>query len=386
MTTILLFIIILGLLVFVHELGHFLAARFFGVKAEEFGFGFPPRMAGVVYDDAKHRYRYVSGKEEVQSPHTVYSVNWLPLGGFVRIKGEDGNESDPDSFIAQSAWKRVVMLVAGVVMNFVTAAILFGIVFTLGVRQPIDAEMAAQYSDTQIQVLQVIGDSSAETIGLEAGDRIITINNESVTKIEEVKDKLEQARGKQIILHIERLGEEKTLKGMYEVPPDMEEEAKFGIAYSHTATVRLPVMEAIKEGIVTTWNVTVLILSAFGQLIESVFTDTKATGVDLTGPVGIVYITKQMSELGLVYILQFAALLSVNLAIINALPIPALDGGRILFVLIEKIKGSPVRRSTEGKIHQIGFLILIFLMVFITTRDVLKFELFQKLGNLLGLS
>lgn len=381
MTTILLFIIILGLLVFVHELGHFLAARYFGVKAEEFGFGFPPRMFGVVYDDAKKRYRYVRGKEDVQSPHTVYSLNWLPLGGFVRIKGEDGNENDPDSFMAQKAWKRVTMLVAGVVMNFITAVILFGIVFSLGVRQPIDASMATNYSDTQIQILQVIRDSSAQAIGLEPGDRIMTINSEPVVGIEDVKEKLNDARGENIVFTIERLGEKKTLGGEFQAL-NAEEETKFGIAYSHTATVKHSPLEATKEGFFTTWNVTIAILAAFGTLIGGLFSDSQVSGVDLTGPVGIVYITKQMSELGLVYILQFAALLSVNLAIINILPIPALDGGRILFVLIEKIKRSPVRRSTEGMIHQIGFLLLIFLMVFITTRDILKFELLQRITSI----
>lgn len=384
MITILLFIVILGLLVFVHELGHFLAARFFGVKAEEFGFGFPPRMFGVVYDDVKGRFRLVGGREEVVSPRTVYSLNWLPLGGFVRIKGEDGNEHEPDSFVAQAAWKRVTMLVAGVVMNFVAAAVLFALVFFMGVRQPIDAGVADDYPDTQIQILQVSADSSAAQIGLEPGDRIMTINGQPITNIESVKTNLEQARGQQILVSVDRLGTPLELRGQFQIPADTEDpqQVKFGIAYSHTATVKLSLLQSLSQGAITTWNVTGAILSAFGKLIGSLFGGSAATGVDLTGPVGIVYITKQMSELGLVYILQFAALLSVNLAIINALPIPALDGGRILFVLIEKIKGSPVRRSTEGLIHQIGFLLLIFLMVFITTRDVLKFELFQKITTL----
>ena len=382
MTTIVLFIVILGLLVFVHELGHFCAARFFKVKAEEFGFGFPPRMFGVVYDDLKKRFRFVGGREEVVSPHTVYSLNWLPLGGFVRIKGEDGNENDPDSFIAQPAWKRVVMLAAGVVMNFVVAVILFVIVFSMGVRQPIDDTLASEYTDTQIQILQVTGGSSAQKAGLEPGDTILAINSQSITSLDQIKGLLDQNRGKKVVFSVERLGEQKTLGGEFQVSGTNPEDEKFGIAYSSTATVRLSPFAALQQGVITTWNVTGAILAAFGALIAGLFGGPAVSGVDLTGPVGIVYITKQMSELGLVYILQFAALLSVNLAIINVLPIPALDGGRILFVLIEKLKGSPVRRSTEGMIHQIGFLLLISLMVFITTRDVLKFELLQKITNL----
>lgn len=383
MITILLFIVILGLLVFVHELGHFLAARFFGVKAEEFGFGFPPRMFGAVYDDRQKKYRFVRGREDVVSPHTVFSLNWLPLGGFVRIKGEDGNETEQDSFMAQKAWKRVVMLIAGVVMNFVTAAVLFAIVFYMGVRQPIEVGDAPQYTDVQVQVLQVVTDSSAQAIGLEPGDELLTINGAPVTSVESVGQILERIKGETITLSINRLGEKMNLAGIFGVQENTpSEEAKFGITYGNTATVKLPLVQSLTEGVATTWNVTLAILAAFGSLIAGLFSGSQPAGVDLTGPVGIVYITKQMSELGLVYILQFAALLSVNLAIINALPIPALDGGRIFFILIEKLKGSPLRRSTEGAIHQIGFLLLIFLMVFITTRDILKFELFEKLVNL----
>ena len=384
MTTILLFIIILGLLVFFHEMGHFLAARFFGVKAEEFGFGFPPRIFGFLYDDQKKRHTLVWGNKETKSPYTLYSLNWLPLGGFVRIKGEDGTIQDPDSFGVQPAWKRIVILVAGVVMNFIAAVILFALVFAIGVRQPIDASVTNQYQDTQIQVLQVSPNSSAQAAGLEPGDQILTINDTPVTDIESVKVNLEAAKGEQLAITIDRLGDMKTLKGEFVAPTDTAgaQNAKFGIVYSHTATVKLGMGEALLQGVTTTYNVTGAILSAFGKLIGGLFGGPAVTGVDLTGPVGIVYITKQMSDLGLVYILQFAALLSVNLAIINILPIPALDGGRILFILIEKLKGSPVKRGTEGLIHQIGFLLLIFLMVFITTRDVIKFELFQKITSI----
>lgn len=245
MTTILLFIIILGLLVFIHELGHFLAARYFGVKAEEFGFGFPPRMVGVVYDDTLKRYRLVRGAKEVESPHTIYSLNWLPLGGFVRIKGEDGNETAPDSFVAQAAWKRVVIMVAGVAMNFFTAIVLFGLVFLMGVRQPIDASQASAYPDAQIQILQVAPDSQAQKIGLEPGDQILTINTQTVSSLEEVKSTLDKARGGEVAFVVDRLGTPKSLKGEF---PAAETHAgeKFGIAYSHTAIVKLSVGEALQ--------------------------------------------------------------------------------------------------------------------------------------------
>jgi regulator of sigma E protease len=218
-------------------------------------------------------------------------------------------------------------------------------------------------------------------MGIEPGDVLVKINQTQVQTLAEVSETIKKSADAPLVITVDRLGETKRLVGTPVKNPETGE-VTLGVAFSHTATVKTPLGESFSRGFVTTGNVTMAILGAFGKLIAGIFTDVKPVGVDLTGPVGIVYITKQMSDLGLVYILQFAALLSVNLAIINALPIPALDGGRILFIIIEKLKGSPVRRSTEGLVHQIGFLLLIFLMVFITTRDVLKFNLFQKFISL----
>src|SRR3989338_3651777 len=145
MITIFIFLILLGLLIFVHELGHFLVAKWNGIKSHEFGFGFPPRLVGVVKNDATGRYKVIWGNRDVKSPHTVYSLNWLPLGGFVKIKGEDGHSQDPDSFAGKSAWIRTKVLGAGVAMNFIFAWLLISIVFTLGLPQPIDPSQRAQY-------------------------------------------------------------------------------------------------------------------------------------------------------------------------------------------------------------------------------------------------
>jgi regulator of sigma E protease len=259
----------------------------------------------------------------------------------------------------------------------VLAIVLFAAVFALGIERPIDATQASQYKDAKIQIIEVRTGSAAETMGLTIGDTIQKVNKQPVQSVEDIQRAVAAEANQEIILTVNRLGEERFVKGM--VPA----EGVIGVALTHTATVKASPLDALIQGTKTTIAVTGAILSAFGKLIVGLFSGSGApSGVDLTGPVGIVYITKQMSDLGLVYILQFAALLSVNLAIINALPIPALDGGRILFVIIEKLKGSPIKRSTEGVIHQIGFLLLMFLMVFITTRDILKFELLQKLVGL----
>ena len=157
-------------------------------------------------------------------------------------------------------------------------------------------------------------------------------------------------------------------------------EGALGISFTETAVVAYPWYEAIWRGAQATYNVTVSILEAFGRMIASLFGAPKVP-IDVTGPVGIVYMTKQMSDLGIAYLLQFAALLSINLGIINILPIPALDGGRILFVLIERLKGSPVSQKVEGMIHQVGFILLLLLMLFVTIRDFAHVKIFEKLTS-----
>ena len=381
MLTILIFIVLLGLLVFVHELGHFVVARRNGIKVDEFGFGFPPRLIGVVKDVETGRYKIVWGSQESDSPHTIYSFNWLPLGGFVRIKGEDGQNDDPDSFAKKSAWVRVKVLAAGVVMNMLFAWFLITTVFALGLPQPIDSSQRAAYSDVKIQILEVKKGTPAEAMGLQLGDEILTIAGAPITTLEQVSGIITDHRGQMLEMRINRLGKEMVLSGMprTEYPAS---EGSLGISFSETATVSYPWYESIYQGAVATYNITLAILGAFGSMLAGLFGAGTGAPVDVTGPVGIVYLTKQMSDLGLAYLLQFAALLSINLAIINVLPIPALDGGRILFILIEKLKGSPIRRKTEGMIHQIGFMLLLLLMVVITVRDFSTFRLLEKIGGL----
>src|SRR3990167_8211619 len=353
MLTILIFLVLLGLLVFVHELGHFLTARRNGIKADEFGFGFPPRLVGIVKDDATGRYKIVWGGQDIVCRHTIYSFNWLLLGGFVRIKGEDGSGADdPESFAQKSPWIRIKVLGAGVFMNFVFAWLLIAIVFTLGLPQPINPEQRAQYPDAKIQILEV----------------------------KQVSEIIASRKGQILEMKIDRLGKEMTLSGVprTEYPAG---EGALGISFSETAIVSYPWYESIYRGAIATYNITIAILQAFGTMLAGLFGAGTGAPVDVTGPVGIVYLTKQMSDLGIAYLLQFAALLSINLAIINILPIPALDGGRILFILIEKLKGSPVSQRVEGMIHQIGFILLLLLMLLITIRDFSTFRILEKIGG-----
>ncbi len=381
MLTILIFVIILGLLVFVHELGHFLTAKRNGIRVDEFGFGFPPRLFGFVKDEASGKYRIVWGSKDMPSGQTVYSLNWIPLGGFVKIAGEDGHDtSDPQSFASKSAWTRIKVLAAGVFMNFLFAWFLISIDFMLGLPQPIEQSEHGKYPNAKIQILDITKGSPAEVMGLKMGDEIVAINGKEMTALDQVSGEISTHKGEVITVSIDRFGEKLTLSGT----PRKESPANqgaLGISFSETAVVSYPWYEAIYRGATTTYSITMAIFEAFGKMIASLFGAEK-TPLDVTGPVGIVYLTKQMSDLGLPYLLQFAALLSINLGIINILPIPALDGGRILFILIEKLKGSPVSHRVEGMIHQIGFILLLLLMLFVTVRDFAQFQILEKISRI----
>lgn len=381
MLTILIFILVLGVLVFVHELGHFAVARFHGIKADEFGFGFPPRICGVVKDETTGKYRFVRGNVDVVSENTVYSLNWIPLGGFVKIKGEDRQHSTGvDSFASRSAWTRIKVLGAGVAMNFLLAWVLFSAVLMLGFPEQVDPEQRANIAGpTNVQILQVQPGTPADQIGLKAGDVLLQLDNQPVVALDFVSDYIREHRGKNIDITVRRGQSELSFVGMprASVP---EGEGALGISFSETAVVKYPWYQAIRLGFEQTYIKTAEIVGALGGMVASLFTGVK-TELDIAGPVGIVSLTKEMSDLGLAYLLYFAAILSINLGIINILPIPALDGGRILFVLIEKVKGSPVSTTVEGYVHQIGFILLILLMVFVTLKDIIRLDFWSRLSG-----
>jgi len=371
MVTAIVFIIILGALIFVHELGHFMVARRNGVKADEFGFGFPPRMAGFVKDEKTGKYKFVWGNEEIQSKNTVYSINWIPLGGFVKIKGENGGEiEESDSFASKKAWPRIKILAAGVVMNFIFAWFLISLALWIGAPEAVDGNKNS-LPGSKIQITEVMPDSPATESGSQIGDEIVKSNDrEKFVNVADLQEYIGLSGGKEISLEIRRGDENFSIKVVPE-KNEAQNKGMIGVGLAQTAIVAYPFLEAIWKGAVSTYEITMLILSALGGIIVSLFAGN-GVGADVSGPIGIAILTKQVATLGFVYILQFAALLSINLGIINALPIPALDGGRILFILIEKIKGSPISHKTEHMFHTIGFMLLILLMILVTLRDVVK--------------
>lgn len=374
---ILIFILILGVLVFVHELGHFLVARRNGITAYEFGFGFPPRIFGIYRNDKNKKWSFIKGSGEVKTKNTIYSLNWFPIGGFVKIKGEDGSgKGDADSFASKSAWKRIKVLAAGVIMNFILAWALFSAGLMIGTYQEVSDENS---QNSKILISSVVENSPAKNMGIKLGDEIISGGKEEKIvfhKIEDVQNYINSNRGNEIMIGVKRGGEIVEIEG---VPREekIEGQGALGIGLSQVEIVRHSFFKAVYYGLIEMGNVFLLIFETFRQLFIG-----NASGIELTGIVGIAVYTGDVIPLGIVQLLRFAALLSINLGIINILPFPALDGGRILFIIIEKIKKSPVSEKVENAFHTAGFMLLILLMILVTFKDLVRFEIVDKIKGL----
>jgi len=371
--TIITFFAVLSLLVFVHELGHFWMARRFGLIPKEFGFGFPPRAWGI-YRNKAGKWQQVKGKKEVtDAAGTVYSINWLPLGGFVNIGEDDtGVAEGANHFHNKPIYQRAVILLAGVTMNIILAAALISFGFMIGLPQVLeDLRPEAIVSNEQIQIVDVLPGTPAALSELKVGDVILNIDGQTFDKTTEVQEYNKTKEGQMIVYQLRR-GSEVLDKNI--TPEVMEEtgEAGAGIGIVESGLVRYPVPIAVWEGIKSTILLFITIILAFYELIKGLILGTGA-GAQIAGPVGIAVITGQVARMGFIYILQFAAMLSINLAIINGLPFPALDGGRVLFLIIEKIKGAPVKRELEGTIHYIGFALLMLLVLVVTFKDLSRF-------------
>lgn len=435
MLTIIVFIVILGILVFVHELGHFVVAKKSGIKVEEFGFGFPPRAIGIQFiegEDHKKvseiesievktsdikigkdeiiqetitekihkvdkkfpvgKWRIIWGnkdgddeneKQDIRearkkdfSGGTIYSLNWLPVGGFVRIKGEDGEgKKDPDSFASKSAWTRIAVLIAGVLMNFVLAWVLLSMTFMLGSYKDVTGQ---NVSGSKILLEGIEKDSPAEKMGLMMGDFIIGGGDGAIfSSVEEVQKYINENRGKEIKLVVQRGEEEKTLTG---TPREqvLENQGALGISgFGEVVMIKYPFFKSLWKGAQEVGYMFLEVWRVFGKLLSGEKAD-----VEVMGPVKLAMFTGQIIPLGFVFVLRFIAIFSVNLGIINILPFPALDGGRILFILIEKIKGKPVSQNVEQTFHTIGMMLLLALMLFITMREIFTPELLGKIKDI----
>lgn len=346
--TILLFLIILSILVLVHEAGHFFAARLFGVHVDEFGLGFPPRAKGW------------------KRGAITYSLNWLPLGGFVKLKGEQGEAAqEPDSFAAQTIGKRLIILVAGVAMNGALAIVLFTFGFMIGMPQVVDTDDAigGDARMARIQIVNILPNSPAQKAGIQLGDVIIELNNESYDSITAVQNSIAVRGGESVDLVLQR-GRETARVSVIPVRAAEGDPARIGVGLAKTAIVSYPLHEAFVRAVKTTWALTVGIFALLGTAVSRREFD------GFVGPVGIAAYTATAAQLGFAYVINLMAQLSVSLAVINVLPIPALDGGRALFVLVEKVRGKALRAHFENAIHLVGFFTLILLLLLVTVRDI----------------
>lgn len=369
--TIITFILVLSLLVFVHELGHFWTARKFGIRAEEFGIGFPPRAFGV-YKSVDGKWKKVHGSKEVaDAADTIYSINWVPLGGFVKLNEDESESSDPDHFVNKPIWKRAIVLSAGVSMNIILAIVLISIGLMVGMPQSLDAlDKNAVISDRKIQIMQVADPSPAMAAGIQVGDIIVGIDGRQFDNYPAIQKYVDENTNKELVYQIKHAGETKDVK----IKPEMRKETGkggIGVALTETGLVRYPWYQAIWQGVKQTFILAWVILAAFYELIRGLIMGQGVSG-EVAGPVGIASLTGQVARMGFVYLLQFTALLSINLAIINFLPLPALDGGRVFFLIIEKIKRKPVRRELEALIHNFGFMLLLLLVALVTFHDIIN--------------
>lgn len=349
--SILAFIVILALLVLVHEFGHFVMAKRAGMKVDEFGFGFPPRLIGI------------------KKGETIYSINLIPLGGFVKIVGEDNSgEADPRSFINKSFWQRLSTLVAGVVMNFILAWVLLSIGFGIGLPTVVgEGQQLPKYgtlSSQNITILEVSAESPAKVAGIKEGDIILGADGKSFSDIESLISYV-RSRGDQTIdMQLKRGGEEIKISVLSRANPP-EGEGSMGIGLGNVGEISYPWYYAPVAGLKATLAMIKGTAVGFYELI------VQGVGIkSLGGPVKIAALTGQVTELGFPYLIQFTAFLSVNLGILNIIPFPALDGGRVLFLLIEKVRGKRNNSDWEKWANTIGFALLLLLIAVITFGDI----------------
>ncbi|MEK9181444.1 MAG: site-2 protease family protein [Patescibacteria group bacterium] len=359
---ILIFLIILLVLVLVHEFGHFFSAKKFGIRVDEFGFGFPPKLFGKKYGE------------------TEYSFNLLPIGGFVKIFGENPDEENmngPDaskSFVNKPKWQQAIVLFAGVFANFILAWLLFSAGFMSGFPTSVGSGIGSDIlTDVNLVIVSVLPESPAELAGLKSGDKIVFIKKGDLTTTDISPETVKSfvAGGGEI--EIGYLRGKNTTENYLKITPNESGDGKqlIGIAMDQIGVARLPFLSAFYEGMRLTLSmVKGTVLGLYGLMSNGL--RGKGTLDSVTGPVGMVGIVGDAYDLGFVYLLSFAGLISINLAIINLIPFPALDGGRLFFLLIEKIKGSRMNPKVANTANMIGFGILILLMLVITWHDIVK--------------
>ncbi|OHA16820.1 MAG: hypothetical protein A3C79_00630 [Candidatus Taylorbacteria bacterium RIFCSPHIGHO2_02_FULL_45_28] len=360
MLTALIFIIVLAILIFVHELGHFLAARASGIRVDAFKIGFGPRII------------------QWKRRETEYGVNLIPFGGYVKIHGENPDEeaiSGDDSarsFVNKPRWKQVIVLVAGVAFNFLFAWLLYSSAFLFGVTATTDSfeKYTDRFVNERVMITYVEKNSPAEKAGLKTGDVLgVEAGPDPIGKIQQ---KINESETKPVSLLIK-----KPLPGGFEtvevMPVTGLVEGKFaiGIGMQNVGELRLPLFTAVWEGLHYTAVMVRETSVGLYTFVANIFQGT-ANFSDVAGPIGIAGIVGNAAELGFIYLIMITALISINLGVINLIPFPALDGGRTLFVLIEGVIRRRIPMKFTNTVNAVGFALLMLLMVVVTYKDVVK--------------
>lgn len=360
-TTILFVVIGFSFLILIHEFGHYMAARLVWVQADEFGLGLPPKLLGKKI-----------GK-------TLYTLNLLPIGGFVKLKGQSDFDpkadiqiaKDPDSYLSKNAWQRLFIIVAGVLMNAITAVILLMVAYMLGVtpmpgNSHYDAMLAQ--SDKQLMIGEVLEDSPAQSHDLEAGDAIVSVNGQQITSLDIFQELTQNKESYQMTILDNETKETRMINSQ------VGEDGKFGIAIGMGAQlnpVQLGFIDAVKTAIEDCGIIISRSVDGLQMLVRSL-SNSLSIPDNLAGPVGIVSLTSDAAQNGITEWLKFLALISLSLAFINILPLPALDGGRAFFLLIEGVLGRSLSARFENYIHAAGMMLLLAFMFAITYQDILR--------------
>lgn len=356
---ILTFVVVLVVLIVVHELGHFFAAKVSKMRVDEFGIGYPPKLFGKKFGE------------------TEYTLNALPFGGFVKIYGEDLDHSDEDgarAFANRPKILQAFVLAAGVIMNVLLGWALIAIVLFSGAPRALTPEQVPLASDVSLTVTYIVPGSPAANAGVEPGDIVVGSaygeNIFSGVEVEEFISHIGDASGKEVSLTVLRDGEEVVVP----VTPEdgiIEGQGAIGVGLASVGSLEVSFFQALGESVVVTGvllrDITVGITTFLFQALTF-----SADFNQIAGPVGIAGVVADASENGLIPLLSLTALISLNLAIINLLPVPALDGGRLLFVAIESIIRRPIPAQVAQTANTIGFLLLLLLMVVVTISDIGK--------------
>ncbi len=360
--TVILFLIILAILVFVHELGHFTMAKIFGIRVDEFAIGFPPTV-----------FSWKRGE-------TVYSLNLIPFGGYVKIFGENPDEESMNgidsarSLVNASKWKQIVILLSGILMNFVFAWVLISISFNIGLLTSIEDQYKDKAQNVSVMVLSVEKDSPSDKAGMQEGDDILSIVSDKAQVLNPgISDVQNIIAGSKGIINIGyKRGNATGTAKVIAASGLVDGRKAIGISMALVGTVKFGFFQSFYEGAKLTVIETGNIAKGIIGFIGAAFRGDGGFLSQIAGPVGIAVMVGQASSLGISYLLGFVAMISINLAVLNLIPFPALDGGRALFVIIETIIRRKIKPVILNWINMVGFVLLIALMIFITYKDILR--------------